>query len=497
MHSPSHIRRPFLLWPGLVSLAIAIFPAAAWGAGKGLQKEVQVLEPTRLDWEFVARSFGAGSDKVPKDYDSRKQRYLLYVPKNYKGGKAWPLVVFISPGDDPLGWRYWEKTCKQLGMFFCAPYGAGNGCPVGKRTRIVLDMLDDVRRHWNIDADQTYLTGFSGGGRMACTIGFALPEYFGGVIPICGTNPLHPLFYLQHRVRDRVSVAFVTGTKDFNRKENEEYMFPWLQQVKVRCKLWVVPNLGHGIPSSEVLGEVHAWLAQDIKRRRADGKALPSLAAVPDKVPTAEEQAARLLEAAETVLKKEDQIWQGVSLLQGIKVRWPKTKAAEKAGKLLEDLLVDPDKAKVIAAQGAAEQERSLTAQAKGWELLGYPRQAYQFWKMLAQTQPETPAGKKAVREVKRLRAALAKEPFLGLSFKNESTAINFVYPKGPADKAGLRVDDVVIKMGKKKIAKPVDLATALKEHKSGDKIKLQIRRGGKKQTITVELGSRPEESQK
>src|SRR5262249_52976962 len=160
-------------------------------------------------------------------------------------------------------------------------------------------------------------------------------------------------------------VAFVTGTKDFNRKENEEYMFPWLQQVKVRCKLWVVPDLGHGIPSSQVLGEVHAWLAEDLKRRRADAKALPSLAGLPDKVPTGEEQAARLLEAADTVLKKEDQIWQGVSLLQGIKVRWPKTKAAEKAGKLLEDLLADGDKAKVIAAQGGAEQERSLTAQAK------------------------------------------------------------------------------------------------------------------------------------
>src|SRR5215469_5861753 len=99
MHSPSQIRRSFLLWPGLVSLAIALFHAAAWGAGKGLRKEVRVSEPTRLDWEFVARSFGAGSDKVPKDYDSRKQRYLLYVPKKYKAGKAWPLVVFISPGD--------------------------------------------------------------------------------------------------------------------------------------------------------------------------------------------------------------------------------------------------------------------------------------------------------------------------------------------------------------------------------------------------------------
>src|SRR5262249_50303999 len=160
-------------------------------------------------------------------------------------------------------------------------------CPVGQRTRIVLDMLDDVRRHYKIDADQTYITGFSGGGRMACTIGFALPEYFGGVIPICGTNPLPSLFYLQHRIRDRLSVTFVTGTKVSNRNENEAYMAPWFEEVKIRSKLWVVPNMGHGIPGNAILEEIHAWLARNLKRRRGDARTRPGLAVVPGKVFTA------------------------------------------------------------------------------------------------------------------------------------------------------------------------------------------------------------------
>jgi hypothetical protein len=474
-----------------------VCPAAISGAITGLHKGVRVSEPTRLDWQFAVSSFGPHNANLSKDYDSRKQRYQLFVPKKYKGSNAWPLVVFISPGDDPLGWRYWEKPCRKLGMLFCAPYGAGNSCPVARRTRIVLDMLDDVRRHHKIDADQTYITGFSGGGRMACTIGFALPEYFGGVIPVCGTNPLHSLSYLQHRVRDRLSVAFVTGTKDFNRKENEAYMAPWFEEVKIRSKLWVVPNMGHEIPGNPVLEEIYAWLARDLKRRRGDTKAQPGLAVAPGKAPTAEEQAARQLETAEKDLRNQERIWQGVSLLQGIKVRWPKSKVGPKAAKILEDILSDPDKAKLVAAQGGAEQERSLTAQARGWERFGYPRQAYQSWKMLAQTQPDTPAAKKAVKELKRLQEILAKEPFLGLGLKNGTITINYIVPKGPADRAGLKVDDTVVKMGDKKITKPVDLAQALQAHKAGDKVKIEVQRGGKVKAIKVEIGGRPNEGEK
>ena len=156
----------------------------------GFQDKVQISAPTRLDWKFAASAFGPTAAKVPADYDSRRQHYQLFVPRDYNPSKDWPLVVFISPGDDPLGWRYWQKTCEKAGALFCSPYAAGNSCPVGQRTRIVLDMLDDVRRGYKIDPDQTYLTGLSGGGRMACTIAFALPEYFGGVAPACGTNPL-------------------------------------------------------------------------------------------------------------------------------------------------------------------------------------------------------------------------------------------------------------------------------------------------------------------
>jgi hypothetical protein len=212
----------------------------------------------------VAQGFSSAATRLPAGYDSKVQRYQLYAPPTYKANKVWPLIVFISPSDQPQGWPAWKKVCLEKRVFFCSPYAAGNSCPAGQRSRIVLDMLDDIRRQFRIDPDQTYLSGFSGSGRMACAIGFALPEWFGGVAPVCGTNPIVGPTYLRHRVRERLSVAFITGDKDFNRKENEEYMHPYFQELEIRSRLWIAPGVAHAIPSSEIMRQAYTWLEQDL-----------------------------------------------------------------------------------------------------------------------------------------------------------------------------------------------------------------------------------------
>src|SRR5262249_49936285 len=157
------------------------------------------------------------------------------------------------------------------------------------------------------------------------------PEYFAGAIPICGTNPPPRLTYLRHRMQDRLSVAFVTGETDFNRKENEIYMQPWLADIGVRSRLWVVPKMAHSIPDGDVIDEVVGWLEEDGKRRQADAAAWPDLVGAADKTPAAEEQAADLLRAATAALTKEERVWRGVALLQGVTARWPKSDSGKQA----------------------------------------------------------------------------------------------------------------------------------------------------------------------
>jgi hypothetical protein len=366
--------------------------------------EVKVKAPTRLDWEFVARQFGADQAKLPAGYDSTKQRYQLFVPKNYAKDKSWPLVIFVSAGDGPAGWSAWRKACEDNGVLFCAPFGAGNNCPIGQRCRIVLDALDDVRTSYNIDPNRTYVSGFSGGARMACSFGFSLPEYFGGIVPIGGTNPLPKLTYLKHRIMDRLSVAHVTGETDFNRKEHELFMHPWWQGIGITSKLWIVPKTGHALPPPEVIVQVYQWLDGNLRQRQSDAERNPKLTVSPGEAPTAQQQAQRMLEAAQTALQKPESTWRGVALLQGVVGRWPQSEAGKTAQAKIQEILSDNAKLKLVGDQGGAEERKFLVEQSKALERFGNIAKAIQSWEYLAQQHPNTPEGDLAVMEAKRLR---------------------------------------------------------------------------------------------
>lgn len=401
-----HCRRTFFRL-AFVAAAAGLLANAA--LAQAPTKEKSVGAATRLDWAFAAQGFGKDSAKLSAAFDSTKQRYQLFVPKDYKNDKTWPLVLFISPGDQPMGWNAWRRICEGEGMLFASPFAAGNNVPAAQRVRIVLDVLDDIRRNSRIDPEQTYLSGFSGGGRMACAIGFALPEYFGGVVPICGTNPPPGQAYLRHEVEERLAVALVTGEKDFNRKENEVYMAPWLADLGVPSKLWIVPKMGHEIPSAAVIDEVYAWLKADLPRRQKAVEMRPKLAVKSDEAPGGQELAKRWLDQAQADLRDEKRVWRGVALLQGVTQRFSKTNAAQKSAALLKSILTDEKLLNTIGVQGAEDEQKSLTAQAKALERFGNIPQAIQAWQILAQNYADTPVGKEAQEQMRRLKEKAEK----------------------------------------------------------------------------------------
>lgn len=387
-------------------IATVVFCWHALASLAGAQpRDVKVSGPTRLDWEFVAAGFGDDPiADVPADYDSKKQKYQLFVPNEFAATKAWPLIAFISPGPGPVGWPNFESVCAREGILFCSPYKAGNATRPGPRIRIILDMVDDVRRRFPIDPNQTYIGGFSGGGRMACSIGFAMPEIFAGIMPVCGTNPIKSMQYLRHRLVDRVSVAFVTGQKDFNRSEHDQWMAPYLKELDIRTQFWVVPGMGHDIPQGAVMEEVVGWLAADLKRRRTDAQTRPKLNLKFDEAFRDGAEADRLLAAARSELQDKDRLWQGVSLLLAVVKRWPDSAAAGTSQELMKSIVADQDQAAALDRLSLADDRKSFGAQARGLERAGRIPQAIDVWESLARNHADSPTAEEARAEVRRLQ---------------------------------------------------------------------------------------------
>jgi predicted esterase len=402
-------------------LAAALTGAAAAEPGPGFHAKTKVRAPTRLDWTFTVAT--QSQAKVPPawlgGHDSTAQQYQLFVPARKDKAKKLPLIVFVSPGSAPSSWSSFERLCRARGFLFAAPSGAGNDCPAKKRVRIVLDVLDDVRRNYPTDPDRTYIAGFSGGGRIACAIAFALPELFGGVMPICASGDLREESWLRQRVGDRLRVALLTGATDFNRGEVERLRGPYLKEVGMTARVWVQPGLGHGMPNDKVLGEALTWLDEGAPARRKLAEKYPASVIAGDAAPGREELAKALLAEGKARLKERETLYSGLMQVQGTMKRWPDT-AAGKAARAL--LLEEQDKKeRPWEADDLAEQRRFLVAKARALDayvsgplppiyLKRRPemaKQAVELWEQVVSDAPDSDAGKEGKRRIPELRKLL------------------------------------------------------------------------------------------
>jgi S1-C subfamily serine protease len=81
----------------------------------------------------------------------------------------------------------------------------------------------------------------------------------------------------------------------------------------------------------------------------------------------------------------------------------------------------------------------------------------------------------------------------VGLEESEKGAKINTIQPKGAADKAGLKVGDVVVTVGKRKIVDSETLRNVLQRYKAGDEVTVKIKRGTEVKELKVTLGKQPE----
>jgi len=87
---------------------------------------------------------------------------------------------------------------------------------------------------------------------------------------------------------------------------------------------------------------------------------------------------------------------------------------------------------------------------------------------------------------------------YLGVSTtldpSDEGAVVAAIAQGGPASDSELRTGDRITAVEGREIHEPEDLSSAVLDHKPGDRIELTVVRDGKRRTIDVELGTRPDE---
>jgi S1-C subfamily serine protease len=107
------------------------------------------------------------------------------------------------------------------------------------------------------------------------------------------------------------------------------------------------------------------------------------------------------------------------------------------------------------------------------------------------------------VDEIKRSLPALERgqEPeraFLGVSSApapDGGAEVGAVVPNGPAARAGLRSGDTIVEISGRPVREPDDVSGVVNARRPGDEVRVVVERGGERRTLTVTLGTQPEQA--
>jgi predicted esterase len=219
--------------------------------------------------DAVEMKYRLHSVEDPGPFDISQAQFQLLVPKNYRPEEAWGLFIWISPGDAPKIPAEWEAVLAARKLLFVGAFQSGNPRNIFDRMRMAVDASVGMRKRYRIDPRRVYISGFSGGARVASMLGVAYPDLFTGTIPFMGVN-----FYTELPAENgkRLGISYipddqalaiakkecryvlVTGEKDFNRQETQSAEENGFRKEGFASVLRLeVPGLGHAMPPANWL----------------------------------------------------------------------------------------------------------------------------------------------------------------------------------------------------------------------------------------------------
>ena len=222
---------------------------------------------TLCDPEELKARFRSKEDAAA--YDVKIEKFRLVVPKTYTPAAKWGLFVYINADDSaglPAGY---EAALEKRKLLAVSAYKSGNGRNIFDRFRLALDANVNLRKRFNIDPARVYVSGFSGGGRVASMLAVAYADVFSGAIPLCGANfytdipsepgkswsrNFIPVDEALKIAKEKGRYVLVTGEKDMNLKNTRAvYEQGFKKEGFKRATVLEVPGLGHAPPPSDWL----------------------------------------------------------------------------------------------------------------------------------------------------------------------------------------------------------------------------------------------------
>lgn len=222
--------------------------------------------------------------EMPGLLDLSRESYEVIVPRSYKKEVPHGLFIWISPNDKCALPADWEKVLADRRLIFIGALRSGNNREVFSRMQLAITANDQMRQLYNIDPERVYVSGHSGGSRVASMLAVAYADMFSGAVCFMGVNfffptqgkdgTLYEARYIPHPeiatlAQAESRIVLVTGDKDFN-QDNTKAIYEQGFQANdfKRVKLFDIPGQGHGAPAKQWLEKALDYLDEGKKLGR-------------------------------------------------------------------------------------------------------------------------------------------------------------------------------------------------------------------------------------
>ena len=176
--------------------------------------------------------------------------WSIYVPESYDPDRPAGLFVYISPTQ--MGWmpRNWRDVIDEKDLIWIGANGSGNETIIGRRMLLAVIAPELMGRDYNIDQDRVYLSGFSGGGKVASMVAIDFARVFDGALYIGGAE------FWNREPQGSIDVlksnryVFLAGSNDFNLDLTKRTYRKYKQAGLQDLKLMVIHRLEHDTPGT-------------------------------------------------------------------------------------------------------------------------------------------------------------------------------------------------------------------------------------------------------
>ena len=182
------------------------------------------------------------------------QTYALYLPPAYTPKARWPILYAFDPAArGALPVERFREAAEKYGYIVAGSNNSRNG-PWAPSATAMMAMMNDVAARFSTDTSRVYLTGFSGGARVACRAGIGLEGKVAGVIACSAGFPSN--------MKPSATTPFVlfgtAGVDDFNYTEIKQ-LDQTLHGLGIPDRIEVFEG-GHSWPPSEVCIHAIEWM---------------------------------------------------------------------------------------------------------------------------------------------------------------------------------------------------------------------------------------------